>query len=136
MSTEQLNNERRTDPRAPQRTRRWDILLIGVLLAIGLITLCLTRACRSPGTRVVVTVNGEVVGTYALTVNGEYVLNGGTNTLLIRDGAAYIIHSQCPDHRCERGRIRHAGESLTCLPNRVQVQVQGDASDVDATTGT
>lgn len=109
-----------------ERTHMWDILLVCGLLAVSLVACFIVRAASPVGTHVTVTVDGVTVATVPLGMDGEYPLNGGTNTLVVRGGEAYLIDSHCPDHRCERGTISRRGESLTCLPNRLQVRVVGE----------
>ena len=67
------------------------------------------------------------------TQNGTYPLNGGTNTLVIENGAAWLSHANCPDELCvKQGKISHNGQVITCLPNKLTVTVYGAAqNDVD-----
>ena len=66
---------------------------------------------------------------YPLDKDGEYVLNGGTNILVIEDGAAYIREADCPDKTCVRkGKLRYVGQSSVCLPNRLSVTGIGDGA--------
>ncbi len=108
------------------RARRWDVLLVCGVLAVCLIACFVVYLGVPQGERVEVRVDGEVVGIYSLRQSGEYSLNGGTNTLVIADGEAYLTKSRCPDHRCERGHISRRGQSRTCLPNRVQICIMGE----------
>ena len=70
----------------------------------------------------------------ALTACGEqditYVLNGGTNAIVIEGARVYMTHSDCPDHTCERtGKIKYVGQSIICLPNKLSVTIVGEAED-------
>ena len=95
--------------------------------AQGIFAFFAIRMFRSEGSTVRVQVNGETVGEYFLSEDGEYSLNGGTNILVIKDGYAYIKTASCPDHLCVRsGKIFRAGEQIVCLPNRLSVEVLGD----------
>ena len=79
-----------------------------------------------------VKVDGEEVGKYSLSEDGEYELNGGTNILRIENGAAYLIEANCPDHLCvKQGKINKNGQTITCLPNKLTVTVYGEDNDVD-----
>lgn len=120
-----------TNRDAPSRngrsyTHTWDILLVCGLLVISFVAFFIVQAASPVGTNVSVTVDGVTVTTIPLSVDGEYILNGGTNTLVVQGGEAYLVDSHCPDHRCERGTISRRGETLTCLPNRLQVRVEGE----------
>ena len=107
--------------------KRADIILIVSLLVASLIALGVMLLTRKDGESVVVEINGEHVATYSLSENGEHILNGGTNVLIIEDGKAYMQEANCPDKTCVRkGGVSYSGESIVCLPNRISVTVKGD----------
>ena len=110
-----------------------DLLLILILLFCSTLVFLGFLLFRKPGERVEVTVDGVLVGTYSLTENSAYSLNGGTNLLVIENGEAYIKEADCPDETCVRtGKIHHTGERIVCLPNRIVITVKG-TSDTDLT---
>ena len=112
------------------KKHRLDIIVLASLLLLSILTLLFVTLTKKEGASVEVTVDGEVVATYPLFVNGEYTLNGGTNVLVIEDGKAYLTYSSCPDHVCERtGKIRYSGETIVCLPNKLTVTVTGKTED-------
>ena len=108
-----------------------DAALIAALLLIALgLYLFLNQAkgedAPDEGPWAVVMMDGEEIARYSLAKNGSYVLNGGTNTLVIEDGYAWMTESQCPDKICEHmGKIRYNGQLIVCLPNGVIVTVEG-----------
>ena len=109
---------------------RIDIIVISAILVSALLFLLFMTIFKKDGAVVAVEINGEVVAEYPLDKDGVFPLNGGTNVLVIENGAAYLSYSSCPDHVCENtGQIRHVGETIVCLPNRVTVTVKGDVSD-------
>ena len=109
---------------------RYDIILISVILALAIIISFVMILTREGGNYVEVELDGELVATYSLEEEGEYILNGGTNILVIKEGEAYLIYADCPDHRCIRyGKISFVGESIICLPNRLAITVRGDSDD-------
>ena len=109
-----------------------DIILIGAVLLIAIITAIVVSLLGGVGAYVVVRVDGEEVGKYSLSEDGEYSLNGGTNILVIENGAAYLIEANCPDHLCvKQGKINKNGQTITCLPNKLTVTVYGEDNDVD-----
>ena len=118
------------------RKYRLDIIVIAALLVISLSVLLAVKLTRKDGAAVKIEIDGRTVGEYPLYLDGEYTLNGGTNVLKIEDGRAYMIHSDCPDHTCERtGKISYAGQTIVCLPNKVSVTVIGTTEDsVDFTS--
>lgn len=109
-----------------------DIILIGAVLLVAIITAIVVSLLGGDGAYVVVRVDGEEVGKYSLSEDGEYSLNGGTNILVIENGAAYLIEANCPDHLCvKQGKINKNGQTITCLPNKLTVTVYGEDNDVD-----
>ena len=112
------------------KKHRIDIIVVSAILIISLSVLLVFNLTRKPGATVHVEINGETVAEYSIYKNGVYPLNGGTNVLVIEDGAAFLNYSDCPDHTCERtGKIRYVGESIVCLPNRVAITIKGESSD-------
>ena len=115
---------------ASLRKYRLDIVLIAVLLLLSLSFLLITRFNKREGAVALVEVDGAVVGRYPLSVDGVFVLNGGTNVLIIEEGTARLVESHCPDRTCElTGRVRYVGQTIVCLPNRLSVTVTGDTQN-------
>ncbi len=113
-----------------KRTLRFDLYLILVILVLALSVFLFFYLTAEDGAYAEVTVNGEVVGRYSLSEDGEYVINGGTNVLVIKDGEAYMKKASCPDRTCVSwGKISHDGETITCLPNRVRIEIYGGAGE-------
>ncbi len=102
----------------------FDLVLVLVLLAVSLSVYFFVLHGRSDGTVVRVSVDGETVGEYSLYINAEYVLNDGTNILCIEDGSVYMKYAECPDKTCvKKGKIHLVNDDITCLPNRVRVEI-------------
>ena len=109
---------------------RNDIILIAALLVISLVVLLVVNLTKDEGAYAEVAINGDVVDKYSLDVDGVYSLNGGTNTLTIENGVAYMSYSNCPDHVCENiGKVKYVGETITCLPNRITITIVGKSDD-------
>ena len=112
------------------KAHRWDILVISLVLLVSIVFVLLSLVNRVPGGYVEVEINGEFVDRYPLMLDGEYVLNGGTNTLTIKNGEAYMSASNCPDHTCEHsGKAKYVGQTIICLPNFVTVAIVGESDD-------
>lgn len=104
--------------------KKKDLVVIGVILAVILLSFALMQLFKKEGDYVLVRVEGKEVARYSLQIDGEYQLNGGTNVLKIQDGKAYLIYADCPDHLCiNQGKISQNGQTITCLPNRVTITV-------------
>ena len=116
-----------------KRNPLWDVALIAGFLLLALVLYLWLGISREGGSGVVVAVNGEEIARYSLTQSGVYELNGGTNTLKIEGGQAWLTHANCPDSLCvKQGKIHSKGEVITCLPNKLTVTVYGGSGgDVD-----
>ena len=107
---------------------RYDLILIGALLAVSLAVLLITTLTRRDGGYVEVEKSGQVIASYSLAINAEYELNGGTNILVIENGEAYLKDANCPDKTCVKtGKIRYVGQSIICLPNEISITVRGNS---------
>ena len=119
------------------KKRRADLIVIASLLLLALVLYLILGAVRTVGGEVVVRVDGVETERHALTADGTYPLNGGSNILVIGEGQAWLTEANCPDLLCVRqGKIRYTGQSIICLPNRLTVTVEGGEPDeVDAVVG-
>ena len=110
-----------------KKSLRFDVYLIASLLIVSIVAVGVIFLTRKGGDHVIVEISGERVGEYSLRVNGEYELNDGTNILVIENGEAYLSYANCPDRTCVRtGKVKYAGQSIVCLPNKVTVTVKGN----------
>lgn len=113
-----------------KRVSRNDVIFLSVLaVAAAVIFLVFSVAGGEEGARVVVTVDGEVYGTYSLLEEQEIpIIQDGvvTNLLVIKDGSADMTGADCPDKLCVHQKaISKNNETIVCLPNKVVVQVEG-----------
>jgi hypothetical protein len=107
--------------------KKKDLVVIGVILAVILLSVLLMQLFKKEGDYVVVRIDGKQVAKYSLQTDGEYQLNGGTNVLKIQNGKAYLIYADCPDHLCiNQGKVHQNGQTITCLPNRLTITVVTD----------
>ena len=115
-----------------------DIIFVSVLLLMISVIGIFYFFFRGEGDTVIVTVDREIYGEYPL--ESDLVLEIRTedslNTLVIRDGKAYMETADCPDGICTAHRpIFRDGESIICLPNKVVVTVvakDGEEPDIIA----
>lgn len=119
------------------KKRRADVIVIASMLLLALALMLVLNATRSEGGVAVVRVNGVETERHPLDVDGVFPLNGGTNILVIGEGQAWLSEADCPDHLCvKQGKIHYNGQTITCLPNRLTVTVEGGESNgVDMVTG-
>ena len=120
-----------------------DIILIAVLLVLASITAGALRIWQMNNTKngasVVVTIDGQLYGTYPLSEERTERIelpDGSYNILTISEGYADITEASCPDQICvKHNHIRYTKESIVCLPNKVVVTVEdGDENEIDSTT--
>ena len=118
--------------------RKGDAVAIGavILAAIALLIFFLVSAGNGEAHTVRIYRNGEAIREMPLGENGEYLVTGTYENLVeIRDGRAAITRSSCPGEDCvHSGWISQPGRSSVCLPNRVEVRIEGSTADdeVDA----
>lgn len=109
-----------------------DFILIISLLIVAITLVFVVNCTKKTGAQVDVEINGKYVTSYSLANDGEWALNGGTNILVIKDGYAYLTYADCPDHTCiKTGKIKYAGQSIICLPNKVAIIVREKNSGND-----
>ncbi|MGL5437745.1 MAG: NusG domain II-containing protein [Lachnospiraceae bacterium] len=110
-----------------------DLLLIAIILVIAAAGFSFNYLVRrEPAVQVEVSVDGQVICTLNLNQDTELDIqgwNGGTNHLIIRDGAAWIDEASCPDKICiGQGKIRPDDnvrlnqQMIACRPNRVLIR--------------
>ena len=112
--------------------KKRDLILIAAILTLALAAFLAVELSKKPGAEVVVAVDGAEIARYSLLEDGTYVLNGGTNTLRIEGGVAFLTDATCPDRLCvHQGKISKTGQVITCLPNKLTVTVRGAETDVE-----
>ncbi len=100
------------------------LLAAGILAVAALLFLFQILRGTEENASAVVTVDGEITGTYCLNEDRTVEIND-SNRLVISGGSAYMEWADCPDQVCVRHRrISRDGESIICLPNRVVISVE------------
>ena len=104
--------------------KKREIILVLILLAAASAGFLINQAMhRQPAARVEITVDGHLVQTLDLNQDADLIIdgaNGGTNHLIIQNGAAWVSEASCPDKVCvHQGKVSMNGELIVCLPNRV-----------------
>ncbi len=125
------------------KQKRADIffLMLLVLLGIGLSAVIYFPRTK-PARSVEVRIDGKTAAVYPLDTDRRQVIQippDHTNTLVIRDGAAYMQEANCPDRICVGMHgIRKTGETIVCLPHKLVLAVVSDTEEgpeLDAVTG-
>jgi len=119
---------------------KWDVVFLAALLVLGIALTAGVYRFSKAGSRIDITVDGQLYGTYLLSEPQEIQieLDGRTaNVVVIEDGAAYMKEADCPDGLCRRqGAVSRSGQTIVCLPHRLVVEViGGDGQEYDAVSG-
>ena len=115
-----------------KRKTRNDFIFIGAVAFFCVFVGIAFYFFRADGNSVSVSVNGEHYGDFSLDDSRtvEIISDGGYNTLVIENGQAYVKEASCPDGICSSHKpISRSGESIVCLPNKVVITVNTDASE-------
>ena len=108
-----------------------DLALILGLIIVALSVFLIISLTSKQGAYVSVRINNGEAVVYSLAEDGEYVLNGGANVLVIKGGAAYMKEADCPDRTCVlTGGISKTNEKIVCLPNKISITVLGANEEV------
>ena len=113
-----------------------DVVVISfvIMLAILIGVVFWMKTGTEQGNAVVVYQEGEKIQEIPLDKDTEVLIeNNYTNKLIVRDKKVAIVESDCPGMDCvHSGWISGKGRSLVCLPNRVEIRIEGDIdSEVD-----
>ena len=113
-----------------------DVIVISfvIMLAILIGVVFWMKTGTEQGNVVAVYQEGEKIHELSLDKDTEVLIeNDYTNKLIVRDKKVAIAESDCPGMDCvHSGWISGKGRSLVCLPNRVEIRIEGDAdSEVD-----
>ncbi len=113
---------------------KYDFLAIGIVAAIAILVSVIfwTSVGAEEGSMLSVYQEGVLIKELSLDSDVEFVIEGDyKNVITIKDGKAAITESDCPGTDCvHSGWIHEAGRSIVCLPNRVELRIEG-TSEVD-----
>lgn len=104
------------------------VIFFVVMLAVLIGFLFVVKTGTKQGKTVVVYQEGQKMQEFSLDEDREILIeNDYVNKLLIKNGRAAIVESDCPGKDCvHSGWIVESGRSLICLPNRVEIRIQGE----------
>lgn len=110
------------------------VIVFVIVLAILTGVIFWIRMGTDDGNTVVVYREGKKIQEFSLDKNTEiFIENSYTNKLVVKDKKVAIVESDCPGRDCvHSGWISSKGRSLVCLPNRVEIRIEGEIdSEVD-----
>ncbi|MDF2942033.1 MAG: putative rane protein [Herbinix sp.] len=113
-----------------------DIILVGVVILLGLAVIIFMNVTKTEGSKVVVTIDGNVYNTFDLNEDTTFTINadnGEWNSFEIKDGHVDMVDASCPDKICVNHKdIHYNHETIVCLPNKVVLEViDGEENEVD-----
>ena len=119
------------------RFRKGDWLAIGLVLCLAVAVFSCFLPSGEPAAYAEVYLDGQLVKTVPLNTDQTFLLEDQyCNEIAVKDGAIAFTASNCPGQDCvHSGSIRSTGRSLVCLPNRVEIRVVSENSDVDFVVG-
>lgn len=107
-----------------------DFILIGTVIALAAIIIIAVTLLAKKGETVKIIIDGKTEYTYNLNKDDRLVLFTGEddklqNTVVIKDGKAYMESANCPDKICvAHSAISKAGQTIVCLPHKLVVAVE------------
>ena len=119
------------------RFRKGDWLAIGLVLCLAVAVFSCFLPSSEPAAYAEVYLDGQLVKTVPLNTDQTFLLEDQySNEITVKDGAIAFTSSNCPGQDCvHSGSIHSTGRSLVCLPNRVEIRVVSESSDVDFVVG-
>ena len=113
------------------RMKRWDIVLLLLLVCLSFVPWGITAATRLTGEHVfyeaTLRVDGQVIKTFSLSHNTTYEFkdsHNDYNKIVVKDNTIRIKEANCSDQVCvRRGAISRGGETIVCLPHRLVIEV-------------
>ena len=106
------------------------VLMLAVLIGVVFVRTTGTEE----GATVAIYQDGGKIQEISLDENTEILVeNSYINKVMVKDGKVAIVESDCPGADCvHSGWISGKGRSLVCLPNRVEIRIEGEQeSEVD-----
>lgn len=113
--------------------KKWDIVFAVVVLIIAAVVGSgYFFLGKQDAGQITITVENEIYGTYLLSEEQEIMINE-TNYLVIKEEKADMIDANCPNKECVHQKsISKKGEAITCLPNKIIVEVtSGEMAELD-----
>ena len=117
------------------KTKFWILLLAGLLILCLALSFFLMRPGEA-ATLAQVRIDDTVI-TVSLLEEQEFTLhslNGGYNTVTVRDGKIAVTEADCPDQYCVRQGFCNSGVQIVCLPHGLVISFLDDGG-IDGAIG-
>lgn len=109
---------------------RNDLILIGIIVFVAVLSLILFFTLNTNENLVAyIYYDKELVYTCEIGQKQTYEANGVK--IVIDERGVYVLDSDCEDKICvHQGIITMSGQTITCLPNKVFIKLEGKGVDV------
>jgi len=117
--------------------KKADILLLVLLLALGVLSIVLTRTDNLSKPQVEISIDGKVYKTVSLEKDQEITIDNeyGKNVVVIKDSKVYVKEANCAGGDCiEMNPISRGGQMIMCLPHKLLISIVEGGSIVDSTS--
>ncbi|MBR6524961.1 MAG: NusG domain II-containing protein [Clostridia bacterium] len=115
--------------------KKGDLIAILAVLAMAVVAFVVFMPRNVNPDEAVVHVfrDGEKLHTFPLNENRIFDVTGEyLNTVEIQNGSVCVKDSNCPGQDCVHlGSIQDAGRTLVCLPNRVEIRIEGAEAETE-----
>lgn len=117
------------------RFRKSDLIVIACVLTLAgaLALVLLSRSISGGSLTVEVYQDGRLIRQIPLSETISFTVGGAyDNTVTVENGAVSVPDATCPGKDCvHSGSISRAGQSIICLPNKLEIRISGEP-EVDA----
>ena len=122
------------------KIKRWDIIIIGLLLIISFLPYIWIKNFMGHDVRELyayITVEGEPIKEIPLTgqvSRKEFLIETkyGKNLVIVENESIAVTQSDCSDHVCEMfGFINRPHQSISCLPHKLYIGINGTIKQTD-----
>ncbi len=124
---------------AGQKSNRFWLVILGILVLVGIVGLIFVHSHRQTGAMVQILQGGEVLEITPLDrSSARRVENetGGYNIVEVKDGKVSVTEASCPDKVCvNHGPTDRTADPIVCLPNKLVVRVLAPGDDPNQLDG-
>ena len=115
------------------KLKKGDYAVVAVTLLISILLFAQSFSTNDK-MRAEIYLDGEafaVLNLYEITAAGQLTV-GDCQLLIEKDGVTFIS-SECDDKLCvNRGKLKKAGDTMACVPERVSVVLRAEKNEADA----
>ncbi|MDD7183454.1 NusG domain II-containing protein [Peptostreptococcus anaerobius] len=114
--------------------KKKDIIVIFVVAIAIISSILVNRSLNSsPASTVQIYVGDKLYKELPINKDTTITLdNSGKNIIKVHNNGVEMIEANCPDQVCiKTGFISKPGQSIVCLPHKVNVKIVGESSESD-----